>query len=112
MLAGLALGYEGRDLQMKSNVKSLPETLILDVNPDGSYQMLTSDGRKFNTGFCPDKSGHVDHSLVRGNKLKEFRFKQRANCKEIYEDGLGYVAYFDHGVRSTYPIPTEVADAR
>lgn len=97
---------------MTSSVKSLPETLILDINSDGSYRMLADDGRKFNTGFCPDANGDVDHSLVRGNKLKEFKFRQRANCKEIYGDGLGYVPYFDHGVRSIFPIPMEVADAR
>jgi hypothetical protein len=107
LLAGLGLGYEGRDLQMKSNVRSLPETLILDVNPDGSYQMLARDGRKFDTTFC-----HGRDDLVPGNKLKEFKFEQRVGCKNIRGFGLGYVAYTDHGVRRTYEIPQEIANVR
>jgi hypothetical protein len=103
LIAGISLGYEGRDLQMKSNVKSLPETLILDINPDGSYQMLAKDGRKFDTTFCRGRD-----DLAPGNKLKEFKFEQRVGCKNIRGDGLGYVAYTDHGVRRTYPIPLEV----
>jgi hypothetical protein len=107
LIAGLGIGYKGRDLQMRINVKSLPETLILDVNSDGSYRMLASDGRRFDTTFC-----HGKDDLLQGNKLKEFKFEQRVGCKNIHGDGLGYVAYTDHGVRRTYPIPTEVANVR
>jgi len=92
---------------MTSSVKSLPETLILAVNPDGSYRMLASDGRKFDTTFC-----HGKDDLLPGNKLKEFKFEQRVGCKNIRGYGLGYVAYTDHGVRRTYPVPMEVADVR
>lgn len=92
---------------MTNSVKSLPETLILDINSDGSYSMLASDGRKFDTTFC-----HGRDDLEPGNKLKEFKFEQRVGCKNIRGDGLGYVAYTDHGVRRIYQIPMEVANVR
>jgi len=74
--------------------------------------MLLADGRKINASFCPDINGKIDRSLIRGNKLKEFNFMQLADCKQIYGYGLGYVAYTENGVRQTFPIPEEIADAR
>ena len=94
----------GRSWQLAYNTKSLPETLILNALPDGSYDMLDSYGRVFNTAFC---SG--PETLERGNKLKQFVFIQRTGCKEIHGPGLGYLPYRTHGVRQVFPIPMEVS---
>jgi hypothetical protein len=103
-LIGAATGYMGRSWQLAHNTKSLPETLILNALPDGSYDMLDSYGRVFNTAFC---SG--PETLERGNKLKQFVFIQRTGCKEIHGPGLGYLPYRMHGVRQVFPIPMEVS---
>jgi hypothetical protein len=103
-LIGAATGYMGRSWQIAHNTKSLPETMILNALPDGSYAMMASDGTAFNTTFC---SG--PEPLERGNKLKEFKFTQRTGCKDIHGYGLGYVPYRLNGVMQVFSIPTEVS---
>jgi hypothetical protein len=104
LLTGITLGYAGKSWEINHTTPSLPETMILNVLPDGTYTMMASDGTIFNTTFC---SG--PEALVKGNKLKEFKFMQRTGCKDIHGYGLGYVAYSQDGVNQLFPIPTEVS---
>lgn len=114
IVAGRAMGYKSRDAQLNSSIMHMPDTLIVSsVYPDGSRDMLDKDGRKFGTKFCIHGDDNPNQNdLTVGNKLKQFDYIQRADCKEIRGYGVGYVAYSSKGVRDVFPIPKEIADAR
>lgn len=114
IVIGTFIGRTSRDYQLNSSIMHMPDTLITSsVHADGSRDMMAKDGRLFGTKFCIHGDDDPNNNdLIAGNKLKQFDFIQRYNCKEIRGYGVGYIPYSTNGVRDVFQIPEETADAR
>jgi hypothetical protein len=111
LIVGIVAGYLGTKVTEQISFddhENMDNVLVMAQHEDGSYTMLSNDGREFETFFC-----HGKDDLIPGNKLVQISYQQQVGCKNIRGEKLGYSVYtHKDGSRMIFPIPKEQADAR